>query len=131
MYHDYCVFNYSSSFFSIIHSFFFSFFSSSIMSSLLIYEREKERDFSLGLFAFRNAFKRNYFVPRTRKYSFLIKLEKKIRLHISHSSRSWIIKYTRFTNENKCSSFNTFHDEKKRATFFQRDRILNSSRGFV
>lgn len=45
---------------------------------MLIYEREKERDFSLGLFAFRNAFKRNYFVPRTRKYSFLIKLEKKL-----------------------------------------------------
>lgn len=50
---------------------------------------------------------------------------------MSHSrvSKSWIIKCERvFTNENKFSSFNTFHDEKKRATFFQRDRILNSSR---
>lgn len=50
---------------------------------------------------------------------------------MSHSrvSKSWIIKCKRvFTNENKFSSFNTFHDEKKHATFFQRDRILNSSR---
>lgn len=50
---------------------------------------------------------------------------------MSHStqSQSWIIKCTRFTNENKFSSFNTFHNKKKkRATFFQRDRILNSSR---
>lgn len=50
---------------------------------------------------------------------------------MSHSrvSKSWIIKCKRvFTNENKFSSFNTFHDEKKHAMFFQRDRILNSSR---
>lgn len=69
--------------FSIIHShfffqlfirfFFFSFFQFFDNVKQVCYylrETERERDFSLGLFALQNAFKRNYFIPRRENIHF-------------------------------------------------------------
>lgn len=65
--HSHFFFNYSFVFF-----FFFSFQFFDNVKQVCYYlrERERERDFSLGLFALQNAFKRNYFIPRRENIHF-------------------------------------------------------------
>lgn len=74
--HSHFFFNYSFVFFFFFS--FFQFFDNVKQVCYYLRERERERDFSLGLFALQNAFKRNYFITTTRKYSFLIELGKKL-----------------------------------------------------
>lgn len=66
--HSHFFFNYSFVFFFFFS--FFQFFDNVKQVCYYLRETERERDFSLGLFALQNAFKRNYFIPRRENIHF-------------------------------------------------------------